>query len=310
MKTLKISLVVIVLAAIATGIFYGRQRIDPPPIINPNKNLFTNKIEEQIEQLKAKPDNKFCKDYYNEVAYHINEFYKPAPPNYPYGRFGDTQSENDKTKKNLESNLYSAYTAKFIKQAKYVFRHSEWKQENLKFIQEEKNELKRSKFLVPGSNVDKEFSDIQIVLNKYNEIVSFISSCKNFSYSGTAISDRFPITEVQNKNKYATNLLKNKLDHILVNNCARLHNDLKEIPQILFRAHVRYLDNKISHWSNMYSHFNSQSDYANNLYRPLKAEIYELDIEIYSKFSNFTSEFNRLLRKLEFDSQNAYTYFR
>ena len=307
MKIFKISLFVIVVAAIGAGIFFWIQNIKEPEKVKAPENQFTAKIEQEIEQLKAKPDNKFCKDFYIDVAYHINEFYKPVPPTYPYGRFGKTQSENDQWKENLESNLYSAYTEKFINQAKTVFRGSQWKPDDLRFIQAEKNELKKSKLLVAGSLVDKEFSSIQTALNKYNEIVSFISSCKGYGYSKTDLSVRFPIADVQTKISRAISLQQNRLENEFVNNCTRLHDGLKEIPKVLFKKHVWYLDNKISNWSDMYSNYNSQSDYSNNLYKPLKAEIETLENDIYN-VSNFDSEYNRLLQKWSEDNTKAYQH--
>jgi len=301
MKIFKIILVVIVVTAIGAGIFFWMQSLKGPEKVKAPESAFTKKVEGEIEQLKVKPDNKFCRDYYNQVAYHINEFYKQD-------RLGNNQSENDQWKVNLESNLYSAYVEKFIKQAKTVFRNSEWKPDDLRFIQTEMNELKRSNLLVAESPVDKEFTTILTALNKYDEVVSFISSSKGYGYSNTDLSARFPIADVQSKISRATLLPSKRLENEFVNNCSRLHDGLKEIPQSLFRVHVRYLDSKISNWSGMFSNYNSQSDYANNLYKPLKAEIDELDNTIYN-VSNFDSEYNRLTKKMNDDSSQATRYF-
>jgi hypothetical protein len=308
MNKLKITLSILVVAAIGAGIFFWIKSIKEPEKVKASENQFTRKIKQEIEQLKAKPDNWFCKDFYQEVAYHINDFYKPLPPKFPYGRFGTTQSENDQWKENLESNLYFAYTEKFIKQAKTVFRGSEWRPADLKFIQVEKNELKKSKFLVAGSPLDNDFANIQSTLNKYNEIVSFISSCKGFVYTKAELRDHFPVSDVQGKIARASSLRNNHLENEFANKCSRLHDGLTEIPQYLFGAHVRYLDDKISSRSGMYSYYNSQSEYANIFYKPLKAQVDELDNDIYN-VSNFDSEYNRLTKKLDSDSQRAYNYF-
>ena len=306
MKKIKYTIALIVVAAISAGILFWIQSIKDPAKVKEPENQFTAKIVLEIEQLKAKPDSKFCKDFYNEVALHINEFYKPLPPKYPFGRFGNTQSENDQWKENLESNLYSAYVEKFIKQAKTVFRGSEWKQEDLKFIQTEKNELKKSKLLGLDSPVDKDFTTIQTALNKYNEIVSFISSCKGYSCSKTGVLDHFPIAEVRSKIQRAASLRSNHLENEYLNNCIRLHDGLKEIPSMLFNAHVRYLDTKIDYWSNMWCNYNSHRDYSNNLNIPLKNEINDLsNSNIYSGI-NVDGECTRLFNKWSADNQNAY----
>lgn len=301
MKELKISLVVIVIVAIGVGIFFGIQSITDPPAQKDSENQFISKIEQEIDELKAKPDNKFCRDFYNEIAYHIDDFFQQ-------NRFGSNQSDNDQWKEILEKNLYSAYTEKFIKQAKTVFSGSEWNTNDLQFIQAEKNELRNSRLLVVGSPVDIEFTNIQMALNKYNEIVSFISSCRGYNYSITELSARFPIADMQNKISRAAELSSNHLENDYVNNCTLLHDDLIEIPSILFRAHVNYLDNKISYWSDMYSvGFTSQKDYANNLYRPLRSEIEALDNEIYN-VANFDSEYDNLSNKWNADNVKAYNY--
>ena len=306
MKELKISLVVIVLVAIGAGIFFWIQSTIKPAEVKAPENQFTAKIGLEIEQLKAKTNINFCKNFYTEVAFHINEFYKPLPPKYPFGRFGKTQSENDQWKENLESNLYSAYAEKFIKQAKSVFLGSEWKNEDLKFIQTEKNELKKSKLLVAGSPVDKDFTTIQTALNKYNEIVSFISSCKGYGCSKTGVLDHFPIAEVRSKIQRAATLRSNHLENEYVNNCFRLYDGLKEIPSKLFSAHVRYLDTKIDYWSNMWCNYNSHRDYSNNLNIPLKNEINDLsNSNIYSGI-NLDGECTRLFNKWSTDNQKAY----
>lgn len=262
MKALKISLAIIVVGAIGAGILFWIQGTIIVPPVKPPENQFIARIEQEIEQLKAKPDNTFCKDFYKEIAHNINVFYEQ-------NRFGSNQSENNQWKENFEKTLYSVYAEKFINQAKTVFRGSQWSPEDLRFIQAEKNELNRSRFLSAGSPVNQELATIQSVLDQYNEIESFISSCRSFNFSGTALSDRFPIEAVQSKIQRVASLRSNRLGNVFVNNCSRLHIDLNEIPPILFRAHVRYLDSKISYWSDMYSHYNSQSDYANNLYLSL-----------------------------------------
>ncbi len=301
MKILKISLVIIVVVAIGAGIFFWRQSTIPPPTVKPPENAFIKKVQEEIEKLKAMPDNKFCKDYYNEVAFHINDFHKQ-------GRFGKNEFENKQWKENLESNLFSAYSEKFIKQAYMIFMGSEWKPADLRFIQTEKNLLKGSKFLVAGSTVDKEFTTIQNALNKYNAIVTYISSCNSYSYSLTDLSARFPIEDVKDKISQAESLRRNGLENNYVNNCTRLHNGLKEIRQSLFKKHILYLDNKINHWSGKYSYYTSQKDYANILYQPLRAEIDALDNDVYN-VSSFDSEYNRLTQKLNADSQSASAFF-
>ncbi|MBU1718048.1 MAG: hypothetical protein KKA07_03150, partial [Bacteroidetes bacterium] len=80
MKAIKIFLAIFVLAAICTGIFLWVQSSQDPAKAKAPENQFTKKIQDEIEQLKGKPDNAFCKEFYSLVTSHINDFYKPLPP--------------------------------------------------------------------------------------------------------------------------------------------------------------------------------------------------------------------------------------
>jgi len=304
-KVIILTLAVAIVAAV--GIAIVVKQTDPPPPVDPT-NQFTAKIEQEIEQLKAKPNNQFCKDVYISILAEIKTFHSQKK----FGEKMDMSGKktidelaNDQWKENLEKYLYAAYAEKFIEQAKTIFRGSAWSPEDLKFIQVEKDELKKSELLIIGSPVDKEFTTIQTALNKYHEIVGFISSCNGFSYSGTALSDRFPIADVQSKIQRAASLRSKRLGNEFVNNCTRLHNGLKEIPQALFKKHTAYLDNKISYWSNMWCNYNSHSDYSNNLNRPLRNEINDLsNSTVYDL--NVDDECNRLFNRWSADNQKAY----
>ncbi len=310
MNKIKVIIIVVAITLVAVvGVTIALTQLGKSKEIALPKSHFTTQIEKEIEQLKTKSDNTFCKDFYKQILSEIVSFHTQ-------NRFGETintkgeksysKTANDQWKEDLEKTLYSVYAEKFIKQAKTVFRGSVWRPEDLLFIQAEKNELKKSKLLDPGSPVDKEFNTIQMTLNKYNEILDFIFQCKNFGYSGTVVSEPFPIANVQNKIQRANSLLNNHMENDFVNNCIRLHDGLKEIPQELFQAHIRYLENKINYWSNMWCNYNSHSDYSNNLNKPLKQEITDLsNSNIYSGV-NVDNECMRLYNKWSLDNQRAY----
>lgn len=302
MRVLKITLLFVVISAIGAGVYFWMQA-PPPDTTDPPaaENEFILKVEQKIGELKVKPHRMFCKDFYNEVAYLINEFYKQ-------NRFGDDQLENDQRKENLEKELYSVYANKFVKQAYYVLRRSDWKSEDLKFIQSERDALAKSDFLVSGSSVAGYLTEIQTILNKYYEISEFISSSKSFSYSGNSLSDHFPIDDAQKIIKKASAYKKNRMDNEYVYNCFRLHDGLNEVPATLFKKHVLYLDNKIIYWSNMWCKYASQTDYEVNLYTPIKAEIDDLDNNsgVYEDEDNLNDEYSRLLDKWSKDINRAY----
>ena len=307
MKVIKISLVILAVAVSAFFIIRSLVRIDEVEEVSSSENQFIKRIEQEIDSLGKLPESKFCKDKYNEVFSLINDYYKPHSPQYPYGRLGKTQTENDQRKDNFMKELYAVYADKFIRQAFYIFRGSEWKIDDLKFIRSEYQTLRKSNFLEKDSPVDNKFAEIQAIFNKYDEIVGFISTCKGFTYSASGLSNRFPISDVQGKISQAATYRNNRLGNEYVNNCTRLHDELKEIPQILFRVHVRYLNNKITQWSGLYSNYNSQNDYNNNLGRPIQNEIEALDNKIYN-VANFSSEFKRLSDRWSADKRAAYDY--
>ena len=310
MKTLKITLSIIVVAVIVfLALWWWIKFKERPPISLP-QNPFTERIKQEIASLGDLPDSKFCKDAYIYITYLINDFHKPHPPQYPYGRLGNSQMENDQRKEYLTKELYSAYTEKFIKQAFYVFRNSEWSFADLRFIRSEYQTLRGSTYLESGSPVDKNFSDIHNIFKKYDEITDHISTCRSFSFTNYSLLARFPVDDIQNKITQ-TNTYLNKGLGEYVNNCTRLHNELKEIPQALFVAHVRYLDNKIREWSDMYMRpfHTSFNDYNNNLGQPTQSEIDALNREMYN-VDNFDTEKQRLQNKWNADKQAAYEHWR
>jgi hypothetical protein len=78
--------------------------------------------------------------------------------------------------------------------------------------------------------------------------------------------------------------LVNNLDNTYVNNCTRLKDGLREIPQKLLNKHIAYLRAKIQQNGRKYteSKYNKyQSDYSNNIYMPLSNQIDKIRRNIY-----------------------------
>jgi hypothetical protein len=302
MKTLKITLSIIVAATITLFVIRSFSPTAKPGEIQQNGNPFIDKIQQEIKAIQLIQENKLCNNCYTDVVYHLDDYHKN-------NRLGKSKLENDQWKDNLSKLLYAEYTDKFIKQAYFVFNHSEWEMSDLVFIRKEYQELQNSPILERNSPIDKKFNEIKVILNKYDEISGFTSSCKGFSFSKTDLDIPFPYDDVKNKISAANRYRNNRLDNSYVNNCSRLHNELNEIPKTLFRAHVRYLDNMINNWSNMFKEYNTQKAYANGIFNPVKKKINELDNEIY-EVADFNLEFSRLKTKWENDGNNAYTYFK
>jgi hypothetical protein len=284
MRKIKIGLTIIAISIISFIAWQSYMDTPPPPPPPPPpKNQLIKGIEHDIDSVKTLPESRFCDVFFREINARIENWHAE-------GRLGDNPSDNDQWKENLSRDLYTVYADKFTNQTLYVFRGHEWAINYLNFIRLESRTLIASKRLAPGP-VREKFGEIQTVFNKYDEIVGFVSSCKNFYYSAPddilAVKSKISRTEA-----YRNNHLENEY----VNNCTRLHNQLNEVPQALFEAHVRYLDSQIKNSLGKYSEYESQGEYVAKFHKPFLDEIKALDNEIY-KVDNFNSEYRRLTNK-------------
>ncbi|ESU22619.1 hypothetical protein FEDK69T_18750 [Flavobacterium enshiense DK69] len=304
---------VVVVGLIALFVYKSSVSTEKRGLLAAPKNQFTERIEKEITELSKLPDNKFCKDTYDGVKFIIDDYYKPHPPQHPYGRLGKTQLENDQLKENFSKNLYSVYADKFIKQAFYVFGSSEWKIENIAFIRSECLELRKSNFLEKGSPVDKSFSKIQQILLKYDEINNFIETSNNFSSLDANLSSKFPFADLKIKISRIDTYKRNKLDNIYVNKCARLHNKLDSTKRNLVDTYLKYLEVKISKWMGFYYQFkfSTFNEYNNMIYDPLKTELDDFANNCnYYHYSYDSNRYNALQLKLKYDRQGAYKHIR
>lgn len=301
MRVIKISLVVIVIAAIVFFVFRSCVTTDKIGEIQKGDNPFVNKILEEIKELGNKPDSRFCKDFYEQVVYHIDYDYKD-------NRFGKSKLENDQIKQNLAKQLYAVYAGKYVQQVYYIFNRSEWNIGDLDFIRSENKRLQSSSLLERNSEVDKAYSEIGSILNKYDEVSSFITICNKFSFLERRLDILFPIEDVKSKMSKARDYSNNFLGNTHVNNCTRLHSGINEIPDALYNAHIAYLNNKMDYWSENYSDYNSQKAYNDNLWLPINNEIESLDINIYGK-SGYNPAYSGLHEKWNAIGTKAYYHF-
>jgi hypothetical protein len=298
MKYLKIFLAIVVLGTISIFIWkwstsIGKVTPSPPP-----KNLFTEKIETEIDSLKKMPTDVFCHDFYKNIQDGINEFYKN-------GDLGNSKKHNKQWYENLSKNLYAAYASKFIDQAMIVFNGSDWKIDDLNFIRSEVKILKQSTYLTSTSY----FGTIDEILSKYDEITSFIANCNNFYYSDNSINADFP--DLSNLVLKSNAYLSNNLDNSYVNNCASLKPDLEAIPRTLFNKHVSYLKDKIGSDDARYCKHDYHSEFTQKIYNPLSNQLKALKNETYNIEENyFLSQYNVLDNKLSTHNTSAFKHFR
>ena len=320
MKVIKISIAVLAVAAIGVFVWLG---IKPTKCEKCNKpltecvclididsdNPFVKNIAQKIDELQSKPVNKFCKKDYDEIKFDIAEKNKKS-------QFGSGK-EGEKWHQSLSVNLFRVYAAKFIDQAFYVFQNNEWKKEDLEIIDIETARLQTDTNHSADDAFEPKFKEIRQIYNKYMEVVKFIMNANSLPHYGTGLSDHFPVAEVQRKMSEAKTLRDNHLGNEYVNNCTRLHDRLKEIPQNLFNAHVKYLDDKIDKFVKKYSdpeyNFTSQAEYARILNKPIQDEIEVINNGVYANFINsedIESKYDYLSNAWAFDNRNANDYFR
>jgi hypothetical protein len=303
MKTVKVTLASVVIITIIIAIFRGCMSISDSDKIQSPGN--TNKvIENKIDSLKKIPESSFCDKLYKDIKYYIED-------DYDNNRFSKNKSENEQWKKNLSSQLYAAYTDKFINQSFYVLEGSKWEILKLNFIRKEYQELQkegRQKGLLEyNSDTDKKLNEINVILTKYDEITGFINMCKTFDYHDYTLPAEFPVAKVENDISRSKQYINNKLENNYVNKCERLKVDLNAVPQILFKAHVKYLDKKIKELSGKYIEYINQPHYKTALYDKLLYQINNLNQDFYP---NTDDELARLVKNWQDDDDNAYYHFR
>lgn len=298
---IKIGLAVIVIGLLVFFLMRSYSNTpEPPKLTDQPGNQFVDSIKTQIKILAGKPDSEFCKDYYELVSYHIEDYHDG-------GKFDSTSTQNDQWEVNLNKMLYAEYADKFIKQALYVFSHPAWEIKDLTFIRSEYQALRSSPLLQPDNPLHARFNEIQTILTKHDEITAFISSCNGFSCRKTDLDEFFPIDDVKTKIASANNYRSNQLENAYVNNCERLHKGLNEIPAVLFKAHCDYLDHKSAFWSKAYTGYNSFTTYREKVWDPFKREIQTLDNNIYH-LPNFQNEYDNRFKPWQKEGEDAYDY--
>jgi len=268
MKTIKISLLLIFVATICYFLIRLDVDIDqskePPNSPNPFRKL----ILQKIDSIKTINNLNSCRNYYIEISGDIEEFHNRGH----FGLYTENENgisiqksdniKNDQWKEIFSKSLYAEYAPRF------TFR-------------KEADALKNSSLLDKNDNLYQKLKGIEMVLNKYDEISSFIYICNQFNPQGqTHLEIKFPDPSQMLTKSRA--YLKNKLDNNYVNNCFILRKGLQEIPQNLFNKNLTYLKNKIDIYGPIYSSIPDQITYLNNIYNPLKREIGELTNDTYA----------------------------
>jgi hypothetical protein len=272
-KLIKITVILLTISIITYIVYNSLASTDKTGEIDLPKNLFIERIENEINNIIHLPNDVFNKKEYEKIKYYIED-------DFENNRFSLNNTDNQQWKENLSKTLYAAYSSKFVNQATSILSQQEWQQKNLDYIEKETNILIQSEFLERGSKTDKDLGNINKAIEKYYEIKRFIASCL-FEVKSNDMNSRFPLALVKNKIAKANQYRNNSLENSLTNNCLKLHEGLKEIPKKLLNIHERYMNNKISSFGNNYKNYLDYRGFADNLYNPIKIEIQGVNSDIY-----------------------------
>jgi hypothetical protein len=304
MKAFKIVLAVAVAGLIGFFVWKRIIGVKPPGDVRPETNQFTESIQAELDSLRKTSATVFCKEFYENILYHITD-------DHQHGYFAETDKDNDQWREIFLKDLFTVYAPKFVSQALYVFNGSEWETGKLNFIRSELKRLQSSSYLDQGSSLDDSFKEIRTILAKYDEIAGFIYACNGFSFTNYEMDALFPLDDMGGKISKAKTYLSNGLDNSYVNNCARLHEGLRNIPQKLFDKHVSYLRSKIQQFAGRYKQYDVQVDYSNFIFTPLRDQYDAIDNDIYGVSTDlFDSEYITLKNLLAADNREAADYFR
>jgi hypothetical protein len=315
MKAVKIIVAVVVVGLIGFSVSNWYREIEKNGSTLPPENLYTKEIQNKINSINTLPNNILSNETYENIQAGIDEFHKNGSLGKTSFKDGNiwkvkgNPRENDQWKEILSKNLYSAYAPKFVKQAMYVFSRSDWKINDLRFIQSELNKLKTSAYLDPNSPVAKSFNKINSILAKYNEIRNFIKTCNQYTFSDNNLEAIYP--DVSDKIQKSRAYIANNLDISEVNNCIQLKAALQAIPEILFDKHINYLKKKIDKYGGSYGKFEIQYKYADAIYMKLQQQEEALNNDIYGiNESAFSAGFNSVDDLLARYNREAFDHFK
>jgi hypothetical protein len=246
---------------------------------------FISRIQNKIDSLKTVPEEKLSQNFYDAIKIDINNAANA-------GKFGSNEQENRENREILEKNLYSAYAEKFVAQAMYIFKRSEWKQTDILQLRSGVKDLSASPHLKPGP-VANSFTTIKGIITKHDEITAFVNSCKSFTASPDQPESGFP--DVTDKITRAQQYLTGNLENPFVNNCQRLKEELTNVPKFLADNNYNYLFKKIEIQGGRYTEL-SEEEYAKGPRKYLRIEInsFERKVRDYNRAETLSNKLDTI----------------
>lgn len=316
MKFVKITLVLAFVGLIFWFVTKSKPLVvteqDSPPVVSSvtEYESYRDDIQKEISTLEALPDTFFYEDIYRNIKYKIDEFYTPHPPQYPYGRFGKTQADNDLFYDIFSKNLFSIYSDKFIKKSFSVFSKPVWDTNDIVFIREQTKVFLDSSMLSEGTIREKLIS-LQQILGKYDEINNFVSSNTRISLPEVEVRNsltyKFPFNDLKNKIARIDSYKRNRLGNSYVNNNSELHSKLSRKKKSLIRSYLRYLQTKLDSWKGTYINYPNFNIYRDMAHTPLEREIKDFGRNCtQNNYSYNIPEYTALLNLLDEELNLAY----
>ena len=263
----KISLFVIPIALIGFVVWFWLKEesmIETEFKVTDIANQYIEEIDEKINKLSDWENTTLCIDFYVEVKNDIITYSAN-------GKISDSE------KTSLLKNLEYVYFPQFISQAFYYFNNSDCDESKMIIIKEEAIKLKESEYLQRGNYISGKLSEIQLILQKHDEVADFINQANYYFNNGDFdyyVSRKYLVT--------ADGYIKFNITNL----CVRLKNNLRMMPGKAYTKHLNYIKNKVSMNSGAYKSeifpgnnwAQKTSAYRDKIYDPINKEIEQFEI--------------------------------
>ena len=312
MKTLKNIILPIIVLLVIIILIVIRSLGSIEKFKNPvsgSRNQFIQRIDREIDSLRNMPDGISCDTIYVEIGSLIKKYHNEK-------RFDNENAlDNDQWSRQLTESLFNAYAVKFVKQAIFMFKKTEWELRDLNNIRDKCQTLRKMeirdngktlKLIEKGSDMDKTLTKIDNICVEYNSINDFIDACnKVWSFQPTDINKK-----IQDARNYQNRRFELKNESFVI--CGRLRTKLGKVPQILFERHIAFLNSEIYKSLGEYSKYTAQPLYVEQRYNVLLREINKLNDykNSYNINSNeFDSKYDELKAKWNAELTKSMNYF-
>lgn len=305
MKTIKISIFIIAIAAIGFFIYQSYPCCDLPESLRFNQecydceepekaddseNAYFNKLRNEIKLLETDSKTGFQKNAYLVLQNLIDS---------------DREADriDNQEEQVLKEELLRTYAQGFNDYSFGIFNGNEWNPQDLNHIKNESDALLNNPMIKSGS-LRNDVEDVAAVMESYHKAYALIARANSF-YPSISLNHSFNDNDKASTIKgIAAGFSHDKY----LKNCDRLVNGLNEIPVILYGKHFNYLQRKIDVIAPTYKDYGSQPLYSRCIYEPLKSEIN--DFYTSNGFSDTYDKYKILESQLSHFNTEAFIYFK